>query len=361
MTYEQIARLAGVSTATVSRVLAGGPAVSDERRERVLTVVKELDYRGNRAARSLRRQRADAIGLVVSDVEYPFFAAVARVIETAAAKLGYAVLICNTDEDLVREQFYFDLMIEERVAGVIVSPAVEDPRNFAALTAAGIPVVTLDRCLENSAYDGVLIDNAAATDALIDDLLGHGHLRFAAIMGTTAATPSRERIEHMQRRIASTPGATLTVAESGLQGTVGVEHTLETVGGQALALRSPDGHPPTAYLCANAIMLTSVMAAFALAGIRVPEDAAVVGFDDMTGFDLFATPVTVTAQPTDVIGSTAAKLLFDRIDDPARAPQIVRVPPQLRVRRSCGHGPTTATRPPVLAVREYTEERKDIS
>lgn len=337
MTYEQIARQAGVSTATVSRVLAGGSAVSEDRRRRVLDVADKLGYRTNRAARTLRRQKADAIGLIVSDVEYPFFAAVGRAIETAAAAQGYAVFICNTDESLERERFYFDLMVEERVAGVIVSPSIEDPANLAVLRDADIPVVTFDRIVEGPGLDSVLLDNEAATNILIEDLLEHGHRRIAAVMGTTTATSSRERLDVLHRRIEAVPGAELIVTEAALQGTVGVEHALAVVGEQALTLQSPDGQLPTAYICANAIMLTSVMSALQRAGISVPDEAAVVGFDDMPGFDLFATPVTVVAQPMQLIGEKAAELLFARIEDPEREPTTVRVPPELRLRRSCGH------------------------
>ncbi len=336
MTYEQIARLAEVSTATVSRVLSGGPAVSDELRERVLAAADQLGYRGNRAARTLRRQKADAIGLIVSDVEYPLFAAIARTVETSAAARGYAVLICNTDEDLGRERFYFDLMIEERVSGVIVAPSVEDAANLRALREAGIPVVTIDRLVRGEDYDAVLLDNDAATNQLLDDLLAHGHRRIAAIMGTTTATSSRERVEAIRRRIDATEGASLVVDEGRLQDTVGVEHTLEVVGEHALSLRMPDGSRPTAFVCANAIMLTSVMSALMNAGTAVPEEAAVVGYDDMPGFGLFATPVTVAAQPTQLLGETATSLLFARIDDPERPATVVRVPPSIRIRRSCG-------------------------
>lgn len=359
MTYEEIAKLAGVSTATVSRVLSGGPAVSPDRSARVLDAVEKLSYRTNRAARTLRRQRADAIGLIVSDVEYPFFATIARVIETEAAKRGYAVIICNTDEDLERERFYFDLMIEERVAGVIVSPSVEDPVALDHLTRAGIPAVTLDRCFENAAFDGVLLDNAAACNMLVDHLLEHGHRRFAAVIGTTEATPSRERLETLKHRVGSIPGASLVVAESALQDTIGVEHTLRAVGSSAVNLRSPDGERPTAFICANAIMLTGVMGALVSAGVRVPDDAAVVGFDDMPGFSLFATPVTVVAQPTQTIGTLATSMLFDRIEKPNRATAIVRVPPRLRVRLSCGQ--EHASIPPAPAGQEKTEHTKELN
>lgn len=337
MTYEDIARLAHVSTATVSRVLTGSGQVSDERRQLVLEATEQLSYRTSRAARTLRRQRADTIGLIVSDVEYPFVASIARVVENAAAERGFALSVCNSDEDLGRERTYIDLLIEERVAGVIISPATEDASALAPLREAGIPVVTIDRTVAADMVDSVLLDNAAATRLLMEDLLGHGHRNFAAVIGTTVATPSRERLETMRSILERIDDATLVVAGSRLGETVGLQRTLETIGPAAIAL-TREAHPqPTAYVCANAAMLTSVMSALDQEGIRVPEDVAVVGFDDMLGFSLFRTPITVVAQPTQELGRLAVDLLFDRITEPDRPARTVRVPPELVVRRSCGH------------------------
>jgi DNA-binding LacI/PurR family transcriptional regulator len=337
MTYEEIARAADVSTATVSRVLAGTGRVSDERRQRVLEVVEALSYRGSRPARALRRQRADTIGLIVSDAEYPFVASVSRAVENAAAERGFALTICNTDESLSREQTYIDLMIEEKVAGVIMAPATEDPSALDPLVAAGIPVVTIDRIVRNGHADAVLLDNAAATELLVRDLLGHGHRHFAAVLGTTTATPSRERLDSLRDVLDSVPDTTLLLAGSRLGGTVGIEHTLETIGPSVVKMIAEAEDRPTAFICANAVMLMSVLEALLAEGIRVPEDAAVVGFDDMAGFSLFATPVTVVAQPTRQIGRLAVDQLFERMQEPDRPSQVTRVPPQLVVRRSCGH------------------------
>lgn len=337
MTYQEIARLAGVSTATVSRVLSGTGPVSSELRRRVLDAAEQLSYHSNRAARALRRQRADTIGLILSDIEYPFYATVARVVESACAERGLAVFVCNTDEDLRRQEFYLDLMIAERVSGVIISPALEDHRALEPLRRAGVPTVTVDRIDPAEDFDAVLLDNAAATAALIDDLVGHGHRRFLALMGTTKATSSRERVEAMRAALAGIEGSSLTVAEGALQETAGLGRTMKTIGRRALEILSQPG-APTAVVCANAVMAMSLLDALLEAGIRVPDDVAVVGFDDMPGFAHFSVPITVATQPTELIGRRAAELLLDRIDDNARDRQIVRFPPELRLRSSCGSG-----------------------
>ncbi|WP_028268182.1 LacI family DNA-binding transcriptional regulator [Arthrobacter sp. MA-N2] len=337
MTYLEIARMADVSTATVSRVLSGAGAVSDERRERVLAAAQELSYRGSRAARTLRRQKADTIGLIVSDIEYPSVASMARSVENAAAERGFALNICNSDEDLAKERKYINLLIEERVAGLIISPATESYSALEPLERAGIPVVTLDRRLQDARVDSVLLDNQKATQLLMDDLLRHGHRHFAAVVGTTVATPSRERLETMRAIVKSVPDATLIIAGSKLGETIGVSHTLETIGPAVTAL-ALSAHPqPTAYVCVNAIMLTSVMASLIQEGLRIPQDVAVVGFDDMPGFALFQTPVTVVAQPTQELGRLAVQLLFERIASPTRPHETILVPPTFVARASCGH------------------------
>ena len=338
MTYKDIARAAQVSTATVSRVLAGTGQVSEERRDRVLAAVDGLSYRPSRAASTLRRQRADTIGLIVSDVEYPFVASIARAVENAAAARGFALAVCNSDENLGRERTYIDLLIEEQVAGVIISPATEDPGALRPLRDARVPVVTLDRRIDAQYTDNVLLDNAAATQMLLADLLAHGHRHFAAVVGTTAATPSRERLEAMRSELERVPGATLVVAGSRLGDTVGVRQTLETVGPAVLALTRAAHPEPTAYVCANAVMLTSLLEALHDQGVAVPDDVAVVCFYDMPGFSLFATPVTCVTQPTRRIATKAVELLFSRMAEPGLPSRTTLLTPELVTRRSCGHG-----------------------
>jgi len=336
MTYDDIARRAGVSTATVSRVLSGSGIVSEERRRRVLDAVDALSYRSNRAAKTLRRRRSDTIGLIVSDLEYPFVSSFARAVENEAAAQGFAVLVCNTDEDLERERFYYGLMIEEQVAGVIIAPATEDIRMVQPLVDARVPIVTFDRRFPDDPFDSVLLDNASATGMLLEDLLRHGHRQFAAVIGTTTATPSRERLEAMRAVLDGVPDATLTVIENDLHGTVGVDHALETIGPAVLDRAERMPQRPTAFVCANAIIVMSVLSALGRNGFSVPGDAAVVGYDDVPGFDLFATPVTVVNQPTAWMGATAVARLVERLDRPDAPATATLAPPFMRHRASCG-------------------------
>ncbi|MFC0531385.1 LacI family DNA-binding transcriptional regulator [Phytohabitans kaempferiae] len=344
VTYRDIARAAGVSTATVSRVLSGaGGFVRPELVEHVRETAQELGYRSHRAARALRRQRSDAIGLVVSDVENPFFAAIARAVEDVAAEHRHAVLLCNTDEDLAQEDLYLDLLVGERVAGVIVAPSTEELGPLGQLVEAGIPTVTVDRKVGDGTFDSVLLDNRPGAVALVEDLLAHGHRRIGVIVGTTAATPSRERLAGCQEAVAAVAGASLVVGEGQLRDAIGTAGTMELAGRLALDMLSA-ADPPTALFCGNGLLAQGVLLALRHSGRRVPDDVAVVGFDDLPLFQLLDRPQTVAAQPTDRIGRAAAELLFRRIDDPDRPAEAVVLPPELRWRASCGGDHSTTER-----------------
>lgn len=331
---------AGVSTATVSRVLAGRDFVRAELAERVRASAAELGYRPNKAARALRTQRADAIGLLISDVENPFFASVARAVEAVAADRGYAVLLCNTTERLEQEDLYLDLMIAESVAGVIIAPSTEDPASLEKLVDTSTPTVTVDRRVSGDLFDSVSIDHRAGARALVDHLLDHGHRHIAAVVGTTTATPTRERLAGCREALEGRSGVRLTVCEGKPQDAIGVARTLDLGRRVVAELLDMDGDErPTALFCGNNLLTEGVVRALRERDVRVPQDMALVGFDDLPLFDLLEPPLTVAAQPIEQIGRTAADLLFARIAEPDRALSRILAEPRLRIRRSCGSHP----------------------
>jgi DNA-binding LacI/PurR family transcriptional regulator len=336
VTYEDVAVRAQVSTATVSRVLSGVGYVRPELAERVLAAAQELGYRHNRAARALRRNRSDTIGLVISDIEQPFFASIARAVEEEAAAQDRPVLLCNTDEDLDQEKLYIDLLIEERVAGVIMAPSTPDPVVLEPLFQARIPTVAVDRRIDGDPISSVLVDNRAGAGALINDLLAHGHRRIAAISGTTEATPSRERIDACREAVGVVPGAVLYEAEGKLKEAIGFIPTIDLA--RRLTLELLDrAAPPTAFFCANGVLTQGVLQALRQRSLKVPDEVAIVGFDDLPLFELLEAPLTVAAQPTEMLGRRAARLLFQAIANPDAAPEVVVLPPVMHWRASCGH------------------------
>jgi LacI family transcriptional regulator len=335
LTYADIGRHAGVSTATVSRALANKEGVSAEVAERVRLSAQALGYRGNNAARALRRRQADAIGLVISDVENPFFATIARAVQRVAAQHGHAMLLCNTDESAGNERLYLHMMLGESVAGVITVPSLDDPAPFVELRDAGIPAVIADRVVRGGSFDSVLVDHRAGAREVVEHLVSHGHEHLGVIMINTAETGGRERMLGCRDAIEAHPGVRLTVREGPTVQAGGVAHTWEL--GERLARELMDlPDRPTALFCANNLLCLGALRGLRAAGLRVPEDVALAGFDDEPFFDLIDPPLTAAAQPVEEIGRMAAELLYARIADPGRVARSVVVPAQLRVRASCG-------------------------
>jgi LacI family fructose operon transcriptional repressor len=186
---KDVAEAAGVSTATVSRVLSNKPHVSDELRQRVLLAVERLDYRPNLIARSLRTRQSDTIGLVVADIRNPYFTAVSRAVEDMAYEQGISVYLCNTDEDPHKEALYLQVLRKENVAGIIFSPTRKSEQD---LQGFDIPTVAIDRPVRSAQVDSVLIDNFDAAYKLTEHLIQNGYRRISALFGAASST-GRER------------------------------------------------------------------------------------------------------------------------------------------------------------------------
>jgi DNA-binding LacI/PurR family transcriptional regulator len=334
VTMQLVADHAGVSLATASRALSQSDLVSDDLVERVKASAAELGYRINRAARALRRQRADAVGLVISDVENPFFASVARAVEDVAQVRGYAVLLCNTDEDLEKERLYFELMVEERVAGVIVAPSLEDPSPLAAFVSDRLPVVCVDREIAGGGFDAVLADNRAGAMAAIRHLVADGHTRIGVVSGTLAGTPSRQRVEGCRDAAMECGGVVLEERAGELRDAIGLEQTSKLGWGLTTSLLTL-AKPPTAIFCANNLLTQGALLGLRAAGRQVPGDVALIGWDDTPLYELVEPPLTVVAQPSAEIGRAAAELLFSRIADPSQPARRQLMEPRLVVRASC--------------------------
>jgi len=322
---KDVAAAAGVSTATVSRVLSDHPHVRPELRARVLSAVAELEYRPNLVARSLRAQRTNAIGLILSDVGNPFFAEISRAVEDIAYEHGFSVLLCNTDENQEREALYLDLMRAEQVAGIILSPTQQTMARFSELNVA-FPVVLVDRALKNGDADAVLLDNVNAAIDLTTHLLEQGYRRIAALFGDTSTT-GRER----QR------GYEAALREYGLAPVPAlIRHIPPRIDtGRAATLELLDGSQPwDAILTGNSLLTAGALQAIRERNLTIPGDVALVGFDETIWATLVEPAITTLAQPTVEIGKTATELLLQRISSPERPPRKVILQGELQVRGS---------------------------
>jgi LacI family fructose operon transcriptional repressor len=309
---KDVAKAAGVSTATVSRVLANHSRIKDATRQRVLKAVEQLNYRPNLIARSLRAQKSAKIGLVVSDIRNPFFTAIGRAVEDSAYEQGYSVLMCNTDENPEKEELYLNVLHDENVAGIIFSPTHQFRARLSTFNST-IPFVIIDRVVNSKQMDMVLLDNVTAGYELTTHLLENGYRKVAGLFGN-ASTTAPERNKGFRKALKEyqlEPVAEYFIPPRIQQG---YETTLAL-------LDSPDH--PDAIFTSNSLLTAGAFQAIRDRKLKVPRDVALVGFDETTWGELVDPPITLIAQPTEEIGRTATELLFQRIAEPTRSPKTV--------------------------------------
>jgi LacI family transcriptional regulator len=332
VTIDDVAREAGVSISTVSHVINGTRFVSETTKERVLAAIERLRYEPSSVAQSLKRDKSHAIGLLITDISNPFFTSLVRGVEDVASRAGYSVILCNTDEDPRRELSYLRMLRRKRVDGILLAPTGITQPYLDSLVEAGFPIVCIDRPSPGRRCDAVLVENAAGACAAVEHLVGLGHRRIGIISGLAPVGTSSERLEGYRQalrahRLREDP---LLVREGNSRLDGGYRRMLELLD---LPVR------PTAVFTTNNLMTLGALGALQARGVRVPEDVAVVGFDDFEWAMVLRPRLTTVAQPTYGIGEAAARLLLERIekrtDDP---PRRVVLPTRLLVRESCGAG-----------------------
>jgi LacI family transcriptional regulator len=334
-TIRDVAAVAGVSPATVSRVLNGKHDVAAELRQRVVGAVTELGYRRNGPARSLRTRAAMVLGLIISDINNPFFTAVVRGAEDQAQLAGYSLVLANADEDVDKEARYLEVAAAEQMAGVLLSPASLKRTSIDVLLERGIPVVTLDRRLTGAPVDSVTVNNQQAARAAAEHLIAQGCRRVGFIAGPVQTTTGASRLAGYR--------AALRAAGRTLDPSLTAYADFRTEGGYAATshlLRQR--RPPDGLLFSNNLMTVGGLRAIAETGLGIPDDIAVVGFDDAIWATALRPPLTVVAQPTYEIGQTAAKLLLGRVNGDKRPPRRVVLDAELIVRASSRRKPGAA-------------------
>ena len=296
-----VAERAGVSVATVSRVLNNNPTVAQSLAERVLRAVEETGYRPNGIARSLRTRTSQTIALVIPDISNPFFAEMARGVEDTAVRAQHSVLLCNTDEDHQKERTYIELAAATPVAGVILSPHDRDA-DISRLQREHLPTVVVDRPLR-AATDFVGVRSFEGAKAATSHLIEQGWKRPACITGPRSAYTAAARLR----------GYLAAVREySGTPMYRHAEFKTDTAQAAAAWLLDCDP-PPDAFLTANAPMGLGVMAELAERGLRIGRDIGLVTFDDAPWAPFVSPPITVVSQPAYDIGARACGLLLDVI------------------------------------------------
>jgi LacI family transcriptional regulator len=309
-----VAREAGVSIATVSRVLNGTAQVGAEAAERVRSAAQKLGYRPNSAARALRVSRTKIIGLLITDIQNPFFTALVRGVEDVAQREGYSLILCNSDEDPQKERHYIEVLCAEQVAGAILVPTRERQRAGHLFRDHHIPVVAVDRRIDDRFIDAVLVDNVRGARNAVTHLIANGFKRIGVVTGPQNTTTGRERLEGYREALE----AAGLVADSNLE-RIGF---FKNETGKRLTGKLLDLTPPIDSLfVTNNVMALGALEALHTRGLRIPGDVAVVVFDEMPWASIGVVSLTTVRQPVYDLGSTAAIRLFERLHESYEVPR----------------------------------------
>ncbi|MFJ2989094.1 LacI family DNA-binding transcriptional regulator [Collimonas sp. NPDC087041] len=324
-TIKDVARKAGVSYTTVSHVLNQTRPVSDDARTRVLAAVETLAYMPSALARSLKSKATGSIGLIIPNNTNPYFSEVARGIEDSCYAAGYSVILCNSDDDPAKQRDYLNMLLTKRCDGLIVATLAQTDGEL--LRKMKVPTVLLDRAPKELGIDLVAVDNVAGGALAAAHLLELGRRRIACIGGPADIDISRERIAGLRQTLldggVALPDDLLIYADF-------------TSAGGYLAARSllAMTQLPDAIFCCNDLMAIGALRAAAERGIAVPEQLAVVGFDDIDLAQFVHPTLTSVAQNTRKLGQLTAQCLLERIATPDRPLQRQTIAPELHVRDS---------------------------
>ena len=330
VSVKDVARRAGVSVGTVSNVMNHPDKVAAATVVRVQAAIDELGFIRNDAARQLRDGRSKTIGLVVLDVRNPFFTDMARGAEDRAAQAGLAVTLGNSDENTRREATYLDLFEQQRVHGILISPYADITERLHSLRRRGIPVVLVDRTSPDASFSSVSVDDIAGGTLAAEHLLAQGRRRIAFVGGPLEIRQFADRLAGARKAIARHPGAALEIVDTS------AATVLEGRRAGAAIVARAESARPDAIFAANDLVSMGLLQALMMQGssVRVPDDIAIIGYDDIDFAAAAVVPLSSIRQPSALIGATAVQILLEEADDPSIAPRQVEFQPELVVRES---------------------------
>lgn len=330
VTINDVAERAQVSRSTVSRVLNNQPYVAPEVRDRVLDAMSSLGYQPNRAARRLRAVQSDLLGLIIPDIQNALFLSLVRAVEDLAYAHQMNVILCNTDDNPEKQKSYLDVMQAQQAAGLIVVPThPKDAAMLAPVRESGIPIVLVDREIHGLEADTVIVDNVRGAHLAITHLVKLGYERIAILAGPQLLTPGRERLQGYNNA--------LYEAEREPDKALVKIGTFKVESGYELTHELMDSpNPPDAIFASNNLMALGCLRALHERRVRIPDDVALVGFDDMPWAEDLNPPLTAVAQPSYELGNQALELLLKRMRNPDAPYRKVMLQPRLIIRKSCG-------------------------
>jgi LacI family transcriptional regulator len=327
VTIQDVAREAHTSVSTVSRVLTGSAPVSTEKRAMVEDAIQRMGFRPSHVARSLRTRTTHSIGLLINDVTNPFYSAVAKGVEDEANRHGYSLILCNTSEDPDRELQYLHILRDKQVDGIIFGPIGENVEFIRGLSRR-IPLVQVDRRLEGIEIETVMADNEGGACRATHLLLERGHRRIGVMTWNAQIMVLSQRVAGYSRALAEAnlpPDPALIAEVPRFSPRLVVEAASYLLATQR----------PTAIFALNNQLGLGALRAIRDLGLRIPDDVALVVFDDLEVFDLMTPRITAVEQPAMTMGQRAVQLLVERIEGHSdRPPQVAVLPTQLVLRES---------------------------
>jgi len=306
ITINDVATEAGVSIATVSRVLNKDKNVKDETKVRVMEVIDRLGYHANAMARSLRKKKSYTMGIIVGNVLSPFYSTIAKAVEDTALKYSYNVILCNGGDDPEKESAYLKVLQEKQVEGIILTSSGKNESIIKRVLERNIFMVLLDRRIKGIQCDSVTINNVRSAYEAVSFLIDQGFKRIGIICGPQYIQTGKERLD----------GYINALSDRG----IGVDSDLIKIGtfrkesGRELVgeLLDLNNGPDAIFVC-NCDMTTGALLELKERGVRIPDDVSLMGFDDADWASIVEPPLTTVLQPVYVMGATAAELLMQRI------------------------------------------------
>jgi LacI family transcriptional regulator, galactose operon repressor len=330
VTVKDVAQAAGVSQATAARALGGYGYVSAASRRAIEDAARSLGYRRHALAQALASNVTHTVGLVVSDIENPFFAAVARGLSDVLEAEGYTILLANSDEDLEREERLVETFRARRVDGLAVAPSVASAiPHLTDLVSAGVPLVLFDRPVRGLKVDVVLVDNRQGARTAVEHLIRLGHTRIGLVSDRPEIASSAERIQ----------GYRTALDEAGLpvdERLIALTGSTQADGYKGARALMEGRRRPSAIFTANNMMSVGTLLALRDLRLQIPDDVALVGFDDLEWTTLIEPPLTVVRQPVQEIGLQTAERLLARMRGDRSQPHRIRLATEFVVRGSCG-------------------------
>ncbi|MCD6384347.1 LacI family DNA-binding transcriptional regulator [Candidatus Sumerlaeota bacterium] len=338
---KKIAEMAGVSYGTVSRVLNNSPLVKEKTRKRVLKIIKEIGYTPNPVARALKNKSTYTIGLIITNMIYPFFPQIVQGIEDRAAQENYSVIICDSQGDKEKEAQRLMSLVSRRIDGLIAAP-IDDPENnnlecYRSVIKRGIPIVLLNYYLPIPECDFICVDDKPAAEIAVEYLIELGHRRIAFFHDVFSRSNNRllgyqEALRRHNIPFDESLVFARDVKKEGIRLSIGDE-----LDGYNFCERMLKLSPvPTAIMCSNDAIAIGAYRRLAEVGLRIPEDISVIGFDNVSYSNYLYVPLTTVSQPTYEIGKMSFELLMERIKEPKQKAKRILVQAELVKRRSCG-------------------------